>query len=130
MLAMTVLWIAMPVSACLRAMQPMGQHACCLNMAQACDSTSMNASSSCCLVHRQSAVLALVYPDAVDHSQSLAVVSHPASLPISRATSAGFEHSFALPSSIHSSAGASILRIYGLLVRRLKLCLGASFCAL
>jgi hypothetical protein len=111
MLAMTVLWIAMPVSACLRAMQPMGQHACCHVMEQACDSTAMNASGSCCLVHRQNVSLAPVPPDAVDHSQPLAVVSHSASLPVPHTAGACCANTFALPPSIHSSAGASILRI-------------------
>jgi hypothetical protein len=111
MLAMTVLWIAMPVSACLRAMQPMGQHACCHGMAQACESPEMNASGSCCLVHRQNVALAPVYPDAVDHSQTLAVVSHPAGLPVPHTVSARSELFLTPPPSLLSSPGASILRI-------------------
>ena len=111
MLSIMVLWSVLPVSACLRATQPMGQHACCHGMAQACDSSAMNASGSCCLVHRQSAAVATVFPDAADHLQTLAVLSHPASLPVPHATSARCEHAFAPPLSILSSAGASILRV-------------------
>jgi len=111
MLAIMTLWAMLPVSACLRASQPMGQRACCHGMAQTCDSSAMNASGSCCLVHRQSAIVAPVFPDAADHLQTLAVVSHPASLAVPAIT--GVEHGNALapPPSILSSAGNSVLRI-------------------
>lgn len=111
MLAMMVLWTMLPVSACLGSTHLMGQHACCHGMAQACDSSAMDASSSCCMVHQQSAVVAPIYPDAVDHSPSLAAVSPGVSLSTPYATSARCGRAFAPPPSIHSSAGASILRI-------------------
>jgi hypothetical protein len=111
MLAMMALWTMLPVSACLQASHPMGQHACCHGMTQACDSSAMDASGSCCLVHRQSAAIAPTFADAVDHLQALAVASHPAILPVPHAKSARREHSLALPPSILSSAGSSILRI-------------------
>jgi len=111
MLAMMALWAMLPVSACLQATLPMGQHACCHGMAHACDSSAMNASGSCCLVHRQSAAVAPVFPDAADHLQTLAVVSHPASLPVPDVTSAEDGNALAPPPSILSSAGNSILRI-------------------
>ena len=111
MLAMMALWVLLPVSACLRVTQPTGQRACCHGMAQTCDSSPMNASGSCCLVHRQSAAVTPVFADAADHLQTLAVVPHPASLAVPAIT--GVEHGNALapPPSILSSAGNSVLRI-------------------
>ncbi len=111
MLAMTVLWIAMPVSTCLRAMQPMGQHACCHSMAQACNPSAMNPNSSCCQVHPQNPATTPVFSYFSEHAQQLAFVSHPARLPVPARTSALHENAFAPPPSILSSAGASILRI-------------------
>ena len=111
MLAIMALWAMLPVSACLRATQPMGQRACCHGMAQACDSTAMNASGSCCLVHRQSAAVAPVFNDAADHLQPLAVVSHPASLAVPAITDVEEGNALVPPPSIYSSAGNSILRI-------------------
>lgn len=111
MLAIVALWAMLPVSACLRVTQSMGQHACCHGMAQACDSSSMNASSSCCLVHRQSAAVAPVIPDGADHLQTLAVISHPASLDVPAITGVEDGSALAPPPSILSSAGNSIRRI-------------------
>ncbi|MGB8477814.1 MAG: hypothetical protein WCE63_03100 [Acidobacteriaceae bacterium] len=111
MLAMTVLWAVLPVSACLQASQPMGQRACCHGMAQTCDSSAMDASGSCCLVHRQSAAVTPVFPDVADHLQPLAVVSHPARLAVPAITSMENGNALAPPRSILSSAGNSILRI-------------------
>jgi hypothetical protein len=111
MLAIVVLWTVLPVSACLRAMQTTGQHACCHGMAQACDSSAMDASGSCCLVHRQSAAVAPVSPEAADHLQTLAMVPHPASLPVSAITSAERRNALAPPPPIFWSGGVSILRI-------------------
>lgn len=111
MLAIMALWAVLPVSACLQARQPMGRRACCHGMAQVCDSSAMNASGACCLVHRQSAAVAPVFPDAADHLQTLAVVSHPASLAVPAMTSVEHGNALAPPPSIDSSAGSSILRI-------------------
>jgi hypothetical protein len=110
MLAIMALWAVLPVSACLQASQPMGRRACCHGMAQACDSSAMNASGSCCLVHRQSAAVAPVSPEAVDHFQTLAAVSHPA-IAVPAMTSVEHGNALAPPPSIYSSAGNSILRI-------------------
>ncbi len=111
MLAMTVLWIAMPVSACLRAMQPMGQHACCHSMAQACNPSAMNPNSSCCQAHPQNPATTAVLSYFSEHAQQLAFVSYPARLPLPAARSARCEHAFAPPPWILTSTGASILRI-------------------
>jgi len=111
MLAIIALWAMIPVSACLRAGPAMGQHACCHGMALACDSSAMNANNSCCRVHPQSTVVALVFPDATDHLQPMAVVSHPASSAVPAITRVEGGSALAPPPSIISSAGNSILRI-------------------
>ena len=61
------------------------------------------------MAHEQSALVAPIDPDAVDHSPSLAAV-HWVSLSTPYAISAAAGRAFVRPPSIHSSAGASILR--------------------
>lgn len=110
MLAILALWAMVPVSACLGSSHPTGKHSCCYGVAQVCDSTPINASGSCCHVHRQEAAVVLIFPDAVVPLQTVAVLSHPCGLPAPSFTS--IENQTALaPPSILSSVGNSILRI-------------------
>jgi hypothetical protein len=111
MLAMMALWTMLPVSACLRASQSMGQHACCHGVAQVCDSSAINASGSCCLVHWQGVAVVPVLPDTVDPLQALAVMWHPANLSAPAITALEGGSSLVPPPAILSSAGNSILRI-------------------
>jgi hypothetical protein len=111
MLAMMVLWIAMPVSVCVRAMQPTGQHMCCHDMTQTCNSSGMSANGSCCRVQPQNPAITAVFSYFSDHSQQFVFLSHPARLPAVALSSARFQRLFGLPPSILSSANASILRI-------------------
>jgi hypothetical protein len=111
MLATMALWAMLPVSACLRLIQPAGQHACCQEMVQSCESPAMNASSSCCLVHPQRAAVASVTADAADHLQILPEVSHPAAVSVTSGTDVEQETSLTQGPTIFSSAGNSILRI-------------------
>ena len=48
MLAMAVLWTALPASACLLASPSTAQPDCCLAMAAACGTAQMGADTSCC----------------------------------------------------------------------------------
>lgn len=111
MLAMMVLWIAMPASACLRATQPTGQHACCHGMMTACGSTAMNANGSCCLVHPQNIAVTLVLPYSSEHSRKLAPVSHLAGLPVLATTNIRHENASQAPPPRLTSVGNSTLRI-------------------
>jgi len=111
MLAMTILWIAIPASACLQAMQPTGQHACCHSMAQTCAPATMNADNSCCQVNPQNRAIHLALPYFSEHAQPFAFVSHPVRLPAPGMKSARCVQALAPIPSILPSANTSILRI-------------------
>ena len=111
MLAMMVLWIAMPASACLRATQPTWQHACCHGMMTACGSSAINANGSCCLVYPRNIAVTLVLPYSSDHSRKLPQVSHPASLHVPATTNVRHENASTSPPPLFSSVGNSTLRI-------------------
>jgi hypothetical protein len=75
MLAVVVIWTAMPASACLLASHPMEQRDCCRAMANACESPAMGADSSCCQVH--GSVPALVSVQAYSQAQSQEAAALP-----------------------------------------------------
>ncbi len=129
MLAMTILWIAIPAFACLPALQPTGQHACCHSMARACAPATVSADNSCCRVHPQNLAIHLALPYFSEHAQQFAFVSHPIHLPVPATKNASGVQAFAPVPSILSSANTSILRISDFFVRRLKLRLRVSLCA-
>ena len=111
MLALTILWIAIPASACLQAMQPTGQHACCHSMAQTCAPATMNADNSCCRVNPQNLAIHLALPYFSEHAQPFAFVSHPVRLPAPAMKSARCVQALAPVPPILTSADSSILRI-------------------
>jgi hypothetical protein len=93
MLAVVVLWTAIPASACLFAVHSTGRPDCCRGMALGFDSPSMCANSSCCQAERQSAVVPTAPLYSPEKSQRLAVAPHQAGL-----------HLRAFPCAIHRNA--------------------------
>lgn len=111
MLAVVVLWTAMPASACLLAMHPAGQPACCRGMAQECGATAMGASDSCCQAHPQNAAVTPVPPYTLQHSQKLAFVPHLSGLQLNASSGAECRTAFEAPPPKFPPGGAFALRI-------------------
>jgi hypothetical protein len=111
MLAMMVLWIVLPVSACSRAVQQMSQHACCRAMGQACDSSAMSSNSSCCVVDRQNTGVAALAPESLEQSQNLTMMSPPIDFAILAASNLRHEMTSAPNPSVFCWSRNSILRI-------------------
>ena len=76
MLAVVVLWTAIPASACLFAVHSTGRPDCCRGMAGEFDSPSMCANGSCCQAERQNAAVATAPLYSPEQSQKLAVAPH------------------------------------------------------
>jgi len=74
MLAIAVLWAALPASLCLFASQPPGMPSCCRAMMHDCNAGQMSMSGACCQVQRQNAAVAPNSPAATDHFERLAFV--------------------------------------------------------
>jgi hypothetical protein len=68
MLAVVVLWTAMPALSCVL---PRAQHACCRGMAESCSSPAMS-HQSCCQVHGPDATIPLVRISAPEYPLTLA----------------------------------------------------------
>ena len=111
MLAMAVLWTAMPAFACLLNMHPTGQHACCIEMAPHRDTAGMAADRDCCRAQGQNIALATVPPCAPQHSEKLALIPHEAGLDAPSTLGFQFRSALESPPPRASSGGGFILRI-------------------
>jgi hypothetical protein len=80
MLAVVVLWTALPAYACLLAAHSTGQPDCCREMAREIDSPLMCANPSCCKAERQNAAVATAPLYSPERWQKLAFVPHLADL--------------------------------------------------
>lgn len=111
MLAVVVLWTAIPASACLLAVHSTGQPDCCRRMALEFDSPSMCANGSCCQAERQNAAVAtapLYFPE---QSQKPAFVPHQAGLQLRALSGAMRRNAFQAPPLKFPPCGAFALRI-------------------
>jgi len=111
MLAVVVLWTVAPAFACLLAMQPAGQPACCRGMMHNCGSMGMEMSGSCCSARPQDVAVAPVPPYAPEQAQMLAIAPHHTSLPTLSTPATARRNGFEAPPPIFSSSGSFILRI-------------------
>ena len=111
MLAVVVLWTAIPASACLLAEHSTGQPDCCRGMARAFDSSSMCADGLCCQDHQQHAVVATVPLYSPELSQKLAVVPQQAGLQLRAFPGATHRNAFEAPPLKFPPGGAFALRI-------------------
>lgn len=111
MLALVVVWTALPVSTCLLAMQPAGQAACCRGMAQDCPMPSMGMNASCCQVRGTDVFVAPVLPYSPEHSLRLAFIPGETRVEPSAAPSTGWRNAFEAPPPKSSPGVHSILRI-------------------
>jgi hypothetical protein len=113
MLAVVVLWTAMPVSACLLAMRTTGQHSCCsaMNMTVPCAPAGTTANRSCCQAGRQNPAVTPVAQSSSEHSQRLALMPAGANLQAPTSQSAACRNALEAPPPKFSPGGISILRI-------------------
>jgi hypothetical protein len=111
MLALMVVWTAMPASACLLAAPTAGQQACCRNMALDCPSDGMAANGSCCQVSRENPAVTPGPLSAFEYPQRFAPVPTQATLQVPASQGAACHNVLeALPPDC-SPGGISILRI-------------------
>lgn len=111
LLAVVVLWTALPASACLLARHAMAQPACCRAMKD-CDSPMMGAENACCQVHEGSAAVVTILPFSNDdHAQYSFVMFHLSSMEPSAAQWCGFAHMHVTPPPKFPPGGAFALRI-------------------
>lgn len=68
MLAVVVLWTAMPALACVLAPT---HHACCRDMAQECSSSAMNSGGACCQIHPSDSAVSVLITSAPERSFAL-----------------------------------------------------------
>jgi hypothetical protein len=112
MLAVVVLWAAMPASACLLAVHSTGQPDCCRGMVQEFNSPSMCASGSCCQAERQNATVAAAPLYSPGQSQKLAVARpHQSGLRLRASACAIHRNAFETPPLKFPPGGAFALRI-------------------
>jgi hypothetical protein len=111
MLAVVVLWTAIPASACLFAVHSTGQPDCCRGMAGEFDSPSMCANGSCCQAERQNAAVATAPLYSPEQSQKLAVAPHQPGLHLSAFSSAMHRNALETPPLKFPPGGAFALRI-------------------
>jgi len=111
MLAVVVLWTAMPASACLLAAQATGQPACCRGMEAGCDAPSAPANASCCQTPRQNTAVAPAPLYSPHHSQKLASAPLPAGLQLPAFSGVTHRNAFETPPPKFPPGGAFALRI-------------------
>jgi hypothetical protein len=111
MLAVVVLWAAIPASACLLAVHSTGQPDCCRRMVQEIDSPSMCASGSCCQAERQNAAVATAPLYSPEQAQKLAVAPHQPGLHLRAFSCAIHRNAFETPPLKFPPGGAFALRI-------------------
>jgi hypothetical protein len=111
MLAVVVLWTALPASACLLASHTTGQPDCCRGMAREFDSPSMCANHSCCQAERQNAAVATAPLYSPEQSQKLALVPHQPDLQLRGFSRAMHQNAFDTPPPKFQPDGAFALRI-------------------
>jgi hypothetical protein len=111
MLAVVVLWTAIPASACLLAVHSTAQPDCCRGMLLEFDSPPMCANSSCCQAERQSAAVATAPVYSPEQSQKLAVVLHQPGLHLRAFSCAMHRNASEAPPPKFPPGGAFALRI-------------------
>ncbi len=112
MLAVVVLWTAMPASACLLGAQPAGQSACCRGMARDCPMRGMSMDAPCCQFHGGNAAAAPVSSFPSQRVQRLIFVTHQAGLEApTAAASAGWRNALKAPPPKTPPGSVSQLRI-------------------
>ena len=111
MLAVVVFWTALPASACLLALRPMGQPACCRAMAKACGSPAMGADSSCCKVHGSNPALVSVQQYSAGQSLDSAALPHQVGIKPPVDSGSGYLNAFEAPPPKFPPGGAFALRI-------------------
>jgi hypothetical protein len=112
LLAMVVLWTALPASVCLLARHAMALPACCRAMRN-CDSPAMGADHSCCRIHRGGdvAVVTILPYSHDDHAQQLITAPYLNAMTPFPARCSGSGNAFATPPPKFPPGGAFALRI-------------------
>jgi len=80
MLAVAVLWTAMPASACVLAMQSSARSACCSDMPQSGTMHAISMHPSCCQIRGSVPAVVPAPPFSLDHSQQPTLVPYTSSL--------------------------------------------------
>lgn len=111
MLAVVVLWTAMPAAACLLPARSAGLPDCCRGMEQGGGSPSMSADNSCCKVQHRDSATVPAFPYSANQSQKLAFVLNVADVEAPASSRAGYRNALESPPPKRSSGGSSILRI-------------------
>ena len=111
MLAVVVLWTALPASTCLLAAHSTGQPDCCRGMARKLASPSMCANPSCCQAERQNAAVATAPLSFPEKSLKLTFTQHQAGLQLRAFSRASHGNPFEAPPPKFQPDGAFALRI-------------------
>ena len=111
MLAVVVLWTALPASACLLAVHSAGHADCCHSLVRECGSPSMCANALCCQTHRQNDAASAVPVYSAQQSQKASFVPQQAGLQFRAASDAGTRPAFEAPPPKFQPDGAFALRI-------------------
>lgn len=111
MLAMVVLWTALPASACLLARHARSLPACCRSMKD-CESAAMGADNACCQMHEGSAAVVSVLPYSNDdHAQQLIAMPLKIGVELPAAQGSVSSNAIATPPPKFPPGGAFSLRI-------------------
>ena len=111
MLAVVVLWTALPAYACMLAAHSTGEPECCSGMAREFDSSSMCANPSCCQAERQNAAVATAPLYSSEQSQKLAFVPRQADLQLRAFSGVKQRNAFETPPLKFQPDGAFALRL-------------------
>ena len=111
MLAVAVLWTAMPASACVLMMQSSARPACCGDMAQAGTMRGISMNPSCCQIRGTVPAVAPAPPFSLDHSQQSAIVPYTSSLAAFVTRSNAWRDAFEIQPPKFPPGGIFVLRI-------------------
>ena len=113
MLAVVVLWTAMPAAACLLGMQQAGRPDCCkqMEMGPDCCSPVMGASGACCQIQGQNFIVSPAQPYSPEHSQRLVSMPHATALEESGRSRIAYRNASKAPPPKFPPGGAFALRI-------------------
>ncbi len=111
LLAVLVLWTAIPALVCLPTMHPMANHSCCMAMAGECPSPEAGASGTCCQIDQQSPTLPQASQFSIGHAPRLALVTRDEVVQPFVLSVAGQPSRLEAVPSKSSSGRASTLRI-------------------
>jgi hypothetical protein len=110
LLAVVVLWAAMPAFACLIDANQMSQSECCRAMAN-CDPTAMAADSPCCQIHERTPAVPPVQPFSPVKSLEIAALPHESGIVVTAELGGAYGNTLETPPPKFPPGGAFSLRI-------------------